>query len=54
MTSTLKWARICPPWRGSLQANKFGIHLEVVLCFLGVAILKEKNGYKKSKSRMPK
>ena len=19
MTSTLKWAKICPPWRGSLQ-----------------------------------
>ena len=22
MTSTLKWAKICPPWRGALQRYK--------------------------------
>jgi hypothetical protein len=21
MTSTLKWAKICPPWRGALQSS---------------------------------
>jgi len=41
MTSTLKWAKICPSWRGSLHQGGVGVcdenyrwQAQIMTCFL--------------------